>query len=761
MSDIPLPSEDTPIPPIEMTNSSQQRLANRLAFRRSLSATGGRGEVTPPPAANSLLVIHESDEVSQEKEAHKLSDGLAHAVDDFITPRRKEIQFDITSPDRSTLVRDRINPMTATMFDKDVFFQKYVDSQTDVREATLATFSGEGYRLDGEIKRRDLSSLEDFSEWLKDLHILAAEGKDQEAVYRTDVTPGKFHTKKSAESNYSAELMKMQKVAKRLDDPFENHSFRSFSEGDASVTLLPGIKSEALPRTIGGTHYYPTSEHHGEYLREMHRSMLECLQLKETDKPSVCLEKIAEFYQYAANSHLFDQINNSLFMNITNTLLERVGMVGIPHDELDYAAMVLQPKALVRYFSAQVLDTQDKWISKDKNQLVVERVAEMTTIELPTGQRLEIQHLIPDRVKKILENPTKVNIPNDRKYLLEQGQDKTYEAIRTVDLLERKTYLMFDRELTEEDIGKITFLEKYQVPFASTVVQDQDGKLGLLMYGVMSEQSSAQVSPEGAFESMMKIISQQEMMGRAFGLVNENGEIDETKLAGENIFLSRDHTYDQLNPIDVPSIWDDALSNYRKINEEKRKIVSYLLKRAGIESRKHTFDQRSPLSRGARGLVYHDKENRAVIKTTKLLRSEDLYQMMIMELYFREPMPGFPKFLGFGESNGNITSEYEFIEGLTPLNEFQGVLSNEEIDQALENLKNFHTKTQHVHGDLHVENMQVQTIIEAGVEKHLIWFLDPCGINGRSNKNGSADLEVAQARDILYEVVLRNFKQSS
>ena len=69
------------------------------------------------------------------------------------------------------------------------------------------------------------------------------------------------------------------------------------------------------------------------------------------------LAKIAEHYQYAANARPYGQINNSLFMNEINTLLQKAGMKTMPHGNLDQISMHLQPEAFQRYFIDQYYQT--------------------------------------------------------------------------------------------------------------------------------------------------------------------------------------------------------------------------------------------------------------------------------------------------------------------------------------------------------------------------------------------------------------------
>lgn len=74
---------------------------------------------------------------------------------------------------------------------------------------------------------------------------------------------------------------------------------------------------------------------------------------EEVDRLAV-VEQIAKQYQYAANARPFAQINNSLFMNLTNMQLKMTGLKPIEHGILDLAAQRMQPEAFVRYFTDAV-----------------------------------------------------------------------------------------------------------------------------------------------------------------------------------------------------------------------------------------------------------------------------------------------------------------------------------------------------------------------------------------------------------------------
>ncbi len=66
------------------------------------------------------------------------------------------------------------------------------------------------------------------------------------------------------------------------------------------------------------------------------------------------LQLIAEQYQYGAIARPFDQINNSLFMNLANAQIKALGFKGITHGEMDIAAQRMQVGTFEYYFINRV-----------------------------------------------------------------------------------------------------------------------------------------------------------------------------------------------------------------------------------------------------------------------------------------------------------------------------------------------------------------------------------------------------------------------
>ena len=198
-------------------------------------------------------------------------------------------------------------------------------------------------------------SADDYIETMNNMHRVSANGANGNLNWYADagqggmdVNPGKIRGKGRPRNSRGAQAQKVEQVAKQYGDPFR--------VANTSTVNLPGIPKGNLPinQNLGGTfyHWYPDG---GDALRpyyeQMYRTSKEALDLiKRNASERTILEKIAEHYQYAANARPYGQINNSLFMNEVNSLLQRAGLRTMPHGELDIAAMHLQPNTFKKYF---------------------------------------------------------------------------------------------------------------------------------------------------------------------------------------------------------------------------------------------------------------------------------------------------------------------------------------------------------------------------------------------------------------------------
>lgn len=152
-------------------------------------------------------------------------------------------------------------------------------------------------------------------------------------------------------------------LAKKYQDLYSN-------KGIQKVQLLE-IDKNGLPKDVWLNdneviHYYPDPKYFEEYLTAMKKTLQELLNLEENSENEV-LNKIAAYYQYAINTHMFENINQSLFANQANALLHIFGYEPISHGILDFAAMRLQPKSFNRYFLEEVINEMNK--EKQKSRL--------------------------------------------------------------------------------------------------------------------------------------------------------------------------------------------------------------------------------------------------------------------------------------------------------------------------------------------------------------------------------------------------------
>ena len=318
-----------------------------------------------------------------------LSDLTPNEIDFLKNDLTKQgISFEITSTNKGNLlvVRDAADASkSASSFSKNVWYADNIaDAGKDVKptktvsnivldENELVRFKGNG----GKIINKDYiqaskdarnfmnnaiesgeytKSVDGYIESINDMHKVSANGANGNLNWYADagqgsldVNPGKIRGKIGRLSNGRVEeASRVEQIARKYGDPF--------SITKNSKVELPGIPRNNLPedKIVDGhfRHVYPDG---GDALRpyyeQMYRTSKEALELIDNQASErAILEKIAEHYQYAANARPYGQINNSLFMNEANTLLQKAGLRTMPHGELDHAAMHLQPDAFKRYF---------------------------------------------------------------------------------------------------------------------------------------------------------------------------------------------------------------------------------------------------------------------------------------------------------------------------------------------------------------------------------------------------------------------------
>ncbi len=140
-------------------------------------------------------------------------------------------------------------------------------------------------------------------------------------------------------------------LAKKYSDPYTNSGLQ--------VLRLAGIGRNGRPMDEWKNkneviHYYPDPDYFDDYLQIMKKKLQEFTY--ESTKPFSMniLILIANYFQYGVNTHLFEDINQSLFANQANAMLKYLGLKPVEQGILDFTAMRLQPKNFARYFIDEV-----------------------------------------------------------------------------------------------------------------------------------------------------------------------------------------------------------------------------------------------------------------------------------------------------------------------------------------------------------------------------------------------------------------------
>jgi hypothetical protein len=192
---------------------------------------------------------------------------------------------------------------------------------------------------------------------MNEAHKLSYEGKNGTNKYYQknnellEMEGGKPRTdQRGMISDYVEKAEEVEQIAKKYGD--------SYSTQNNSKVKLKGIPDSDLPLNSGTQHNYPKGQSLHSYYTQMQRTAKEALELINSGAPKEkILKKIAEHYQYAANARPYQQINNSLYMNEINTLLQKAGLNTMPHGIMDHVAMRLQPDKFEKYFIDQYYAT--------------------------------------------------------------------------------------------------------------------------------------------------------------------------------------------------------------------------------------------------------------------------------------------------------------------------------------------------------------------------------------------------------------------
>ena len=137
----------------------------------------------------------------------------------------------------------------------------------------------------------------------------------------------------------------------KYHDPYTNKGVQ--------IIYLPKVDKEGLPKDIWENekevfHYYPDPKFLNQYLEVMQEKLQDIITSNSEISDHKLLSSIASYYQYGINTHMFENINQSLFANQMNALLQVFGYNPINHGILDFVAMRLQPVNFVKYFINEV-----------------------------------------------------------------------------------------------------------------------------------------------------------------------------------------------------------------------------------------------------------------------------------------------------------------------------------------------------------------------------------------------------------------------
>ncbi len=204
-----------------------------------------------------------------------------------------------------------------------------------------------------------------YIETINGMHRVAANGKNGSLNWYSTagqgnlaINPGQIRKGGRARNSRLPQAQQVEEIAKRYGDPFRVTETSTVRLAEIPTNNLPinqWVKEEGK-----FYHYYPKGGNDlRPYYAQMQRTAKEAVDLinRQASEEQI-LEKLAEHYQYAANARPYGQINNSLFMNEVNTLLQKAGLRPMPHGELDIAAMHLQPSTFKKYFTDMYYKTR-------------------------------------------------------------------------------------------------------------------------------------------------------------------------------------------------------------------------------------------------------------------------------------------------------------------------------------------------------------------------------------------------------------------
>ncbi len=222
----------------------------------------------------------------------------------------------------------------------------YIKNNKEVREYLVRLFlSGKLY---------DAQSEQPLIDALCATHIIACKRNVYTQVGQgaMSVNPGETRSEYLVNSRLR-QSEEIAELAKRYHDPYADR----FSNNTRvpSRVRLEGIPEDYLPVDFFNSNgkyqfAYPPPESIPIYFKKINELGHKIQQKMKSSDYTTVLELIALQYQYCAIIRPFYQVNNSLFMNLSNMQIKLLGLNGISHYDLDLAAQRMQSNTFVRYF---------------------------------------------------------------------------------------------------------------------------------------------------------------------------------------------------------------------------------------------------------------------------------------------------------------------------------------------------------------------------------------------------------------------------
>jgi hypothetical protein len=218
-------------------------------------------------------------------------------------------------------------------------------------------------------------SLSNFIALLRELHVLALMGRSLTSFYRPAspgadqcVAPGALLLAEPRWLRTSEKAIFLDgprvnvsllggegyhhAVAESLEDRLALADAREFSDEGLSWGRFMLARAEKDEREAPWfCPPRPITQEHFEVLRS---ELMRAAAAADSQRPDVVVDSVARFHQAFVRLHPFHCANQSVAMNIVNTLLERSHGAGIPHLLLDLLALRLSTDAYIRLFRRAV-----------------------------------------------------------------------------------------------------------------------------------------------------------------------------------------------------------------------------------------------------------------------------------------------------------------------------------------------------------------------------------------------------------------------